>query len=167
WRASTRRRSTTRAALSSWRARSRSSCARRPTPATPWSASGTTASRSRARPSTRSSTASTASSSATSRWIDELRQTRVEEAVEELGVALALGRLHRFTHEEPALLLAGLVVAGAVVGDDVGVGCEDLVHDRRQLALVADLREPALLDDLLRSLRLAQALGEHVLGPVP
>src|SRR5205085_976490 len=153
---------------------SHSSCARRPTRAIPWSASATTASRSPARPSTRSSTASTASSSATSRWTDdacvgtqivpqrthrELTQAGVEEAVEKLGVALALGRLHCFTHEEPALLLAGLVVAGAVVGDHVGVGREDLVQDRCQLTLVADLREPALLHDLLGPLRFAQALG--------
>ena len=82
----------------------------------------------------------------------------------DLRVALAVERLHHLAHEEAALLLADLVVAGAVLGDGVGVGGEDVVDDRAELAGVAHLRQPALVDDLLRSLRLGEALAEHVLG---
>ena len=66
--------------------------------------------------------------------------------------------------QEAPLLLLRLVVAGAVLGDDVGVGGEHFVDDRGDRAFVAHLREPALLDDVARPLVLAQRFVEHVLG---
>ena len=50
-----------------------------------------------------------------------LLEAVVEELVEDLGVALALELGHDLAHEEAALLLAGLVVAGAVLLDDVAL----------------------------------------------
>ena len=68
--------------------------------------------------------------------------------------------------KKPALLLADLVVARAVLVDVARVLGQHGVDHRAELAFVADLCEAALFDDLLRALGLGEALGEHVLGLV-
>src|SRR5439155_24074689 len=130
--------------------------------------SATTGSRSRVTASTRSSTASTARSFARSRWTERrARVLRVEAFLEQtrqqLRVPLTLQRCLRPAHEEVLLLLADLVVAGAVFVDVGGVRGEKFVDHRRELGFVAHLREPAFLHHLLRTLRFPQAFGEHVL----
>src|SRR5260370_21666897 len=75
-------------------------------------------------------------------------ETPVEELADHARVALVLGRGHRGTQEEVALLLAHLVVPRPVLLDDPGVRGDHRVHRRAELVRVADLGEAALGDDL-------------------
>ena len=72
--------------------------------------------------------------------------------------------LHRLAHEEPALLLAHLLVAGLVLGDDVGVGGEDRVDGRSERVGVALLRKPTRRDDGRRTGSGAQRFREDLFG---
>src|SRR5690349_21575821 len=67
-------------------------------------------------------------------------QFRPEPLVHQLRVGLARHRLHRLADEKAEQLL----LAGLVLGDLVGIGGEDLVDLRIDLAGVAGLLESAL-----------------------
>src|SRR5207302_6353278 len=68
-----------------------------------------------------------------------------DQAVDHPRVRAAPGLLHHLTHEKGHRL----ILARADVPDRPGVLGDDLLDDGRQARFIADLRQPALLDDRL------------------
>src|SRR5579859_552765 len=89
---------------------------------------------------------------------DRSAQTGAEKPPDHLRVGLSLGRPDHLADEEPEQ--ARLAIA--VLVHLVGVGQQHLIDDRSDGALVADLGQTALADDLLRVAAPKDHLGQHL-----
>ena len=87
-------------------------------------------------------------------------QFRAQEPLHHLGAGLAFGLLHHLPDKEAE----GGLLAGAEVGDDLGIGFQGGIDEGLQRGGVGDLPEPAFADDGFGVSALLEEFGKEGLG---